>query len=299
MLAAAPEFSLERRAYGWCGLFRAMASPCEVHVPAVARGKAERVVAAVQGEAQRIETKFSRYRQDNVVARINAAGGQPVIVDAETARLLDYAAELFTLSEGRFDITSGVLRRVWTFDGSANVPDPAAIEALLPSIGWLRVDWRSPVLRMPDGMQIDFGGIGKEYAVDCAAAILREEVDAGMINFGGDLISIGPPSNLPGQAWTVGIESLSGRGAATRISLATGALATSGDAHRFVLRDGKRFGHILDARTGWPVEQAPRSVTVLATSCTQAGMLATFAMLLGAAAEAFLEAQNVKFWVLR
>ena len=276
-----------------------MASPCEVHVPGVGRGTAGDIVAAVEAEARRIETKFSRYRNDNVVAGINTAGGQAVVVDDETARLIDYAAELHTLSEGRFDITSGALRRAWTFDGSESVPSPEAIAALLPSIGWTRVDWRMPVLQMPSGMEIDFGGIGKEYAVDRAAAIMRNRIDVGMINFGGDLVSIGPPPDASAHAWTVGIESLSGAGAATRIALTTGALATSGDARRFLLRDGRRYGHILDARTGWPVEAAPRSVTVLGTTCTQAGMLATFAMLFGAAAEAFLEAQDVRYWILR
>jgi thiamine biosynthesis lipoprotein len=98
----------------------------------------------------------------------------------------------------------------------------------------------------------------------------------------------------------VGIEALADPArAAKEIELARGALATSGDARRFVLKHGKRFGHILDPRTGWPVEGAPRSVTVAAPTCTQAGMLATFALLHGADAEAFLDAQGVRHWCLR
>jgi thiamine biosynthesis lipoprotein len=154
---------------------------------------------------------------------------------------------------------------------------------------------------MPAGMEIDFGGIGKEYAVDRAAHLVRDLTENCMINFGGDLVSIGPPriSVQPSEGWTVGIESLSGGQTAKRILLKTGALATSGDARRFLIRDGRRYGHILDARTGWPVPDAPRSVTVLASTCTQAGMLASFAMLMGEGAETFLESQQVTHWCLR
>ncbi|MGW8370384.1 MAG: FAD:protein FMN transferase [Gammaproteobacteria bacterium] len=119
--------------------------------------------------------------------------------------------------------------------------------------------------------------------------------------FGGDLIALGPgdSTGLADDGWTVGIESLSGGSAVRRISLATGALATSGDSRRYLIREGRRYGHILDPRTGWPVPDAPRSVTVLAATCTQAGMLATFAMLMGCDAESFLRSQDVKFWCLR
>jgi FAD:protein FMN transferase len=276
-----------------------MASPCEVHVTGVGRGKAEGIVDAVCGEAARIEAKFSRYLEGNIVDRLNSAGGEPVTVDDETARLLDYAEQLYALSEGRFDITSGVLRRAWTFDGGEAVPGPQAVDDLRSRVGWDKVEWKNGVLRMPAGMEIDFGGIGKEYAVDRAAEIARQQTTHCMINFGGDLIAVGPPANGRMRSWTVGIESLSGGRAARGIALTTGALATSGDTRRFLIEDGRRYGHILDARTGWPVADAPRSVTVLASTCTQAGMLATFSMLMGAQAEQFLESQSVTYWCLR
>jgi thiamine biosynthesis lipoprotein len=119
-----------------------------------------------------------------------------------------------------------------------------------------------------------------------------------LINFGGDLLAVGPqPGDRP---WRVGIESLASDGvAAKQIDLGVGALATSGDARRYLLKDGKRYGHILDPRTGWPVEGAPRSVTVAAPTCTHAGMLATLALLRGSDADAFLAAQGVQYWTLR
>jgi FAD:protein FMN transferase len=289
---------LVERPYGWLGSFAAMASPCEVHVAGATREVAERVLDIVAGEARRVEAQFSRYRPHNVVHAINTAEGRSVVVDEETARLIDYAVQLHELSDGRFDITSGVLRKVWRFDGSDRVPTSSAVKKVLGKVGWCRARWRAPELTLEPGMQIDFGGIGKEYAVDRAAALAAPLWTGCLINFGGDLLALGP--SLGGRPWRVGIEALGDpTAAAEELDLQRGAVATSGDARRFLLKAGRRYGHVLDARTGWPVEGAPRSVTVTAPTCTQAGMLATLALLNGADAEAFLEAQHARYWCLR
>jgi thiamine biosynthesis lipoprotein len=288
---------LRARGDGWLGTFQAMASPCEVHIAGVDEATAARALAIVSTEAWRIEAKWSRYRAFNIVHQINGADGRTVIVDDETARLLDYAAALHELSGGRFDITSGVLRQAWNFDGSDRLPAPEVVAKLCARIGWQRAQWRSPALTLEPGMEIDFGGIGKEYAVDRAAALVQGICTSCLLNFGGDLLALGPAAH--GRPWRVGIEALSGSEAAHEIDLTRGALATSGDARRFLVKNGKRYGHILDPLTGWPVEDAPRSVTVAAPTCTQAGMLATFALLHGAGAEAFLENEGVQHWCLR
>ena len=289
---------LSRRGSGWLGTFRAMASPCEVHVDDADLATAERVVALAAAEAQRIEAKLSRYRRGNVIDAINTAEGRPVVVDEETARLLDYAARLYELSGGRFDVTSGVLRRAWRFDGSDAVPAAETVAALLPIVGWDKARWHTPEITLLPGMEIDLGGIGKEYAVDRAAGLVKPLSTKCLLNFGGDLLALGPQAG--GAPWRVGIESVTAAAtAAKHIELRVGALATSGDARRFLLKDGKRYGHILDPRTGWPVAGAPRSVTVAAATCTEAGMLATLALLQGADAEGFLEAQGARFWALR
>jgi thiamine biosynthesis lipoprotein len=275
-----------------------MASPCEVHVAGADRATAERILALAAGEAARIEGKFSRYRRGNVIDAINTAEGRTVTVDEETARLLDYAAQLFELSDGKFDVTSGVLRRVWRFDGSDRVPSRKTVAALLPIVGWDKVQWQAPHLTLAPGMEVDLGGIGKEYAVDRAGALVRSLSTHCLLNFGGDLLALGPQAG--GEPWRVGIESVRDSATAARhIDLAIGALATSGDARRYLLKDGRRYGHILDPTTGWPVVDAPRSITVAADTCTQAGMLATLALLQGRAAEAFLAAQGVQYWALR
>jgi thiamine biosynthesis lipoprotein len=278
--------------------FAAMASPCEVLLPSMERQAALAIGTIAAAEAWRIEKKYSRYRSDSVTAWIHAHRGAAIEMDEETASLLDFAAQCFNLSEGRFDITSGVLRRAWSFDGSDRIPESAAVERLLPLVGFDKVQWRSPRLWLPDGMELDFGGIGKEYAVDRAYELIAARHSTPfLVNFGGDLRANRPPSHAP---WQVGIERPdTDREATLILELERGGLATSGDSRRFLLKNGVRYGHILDPRTGWPVPNAPRSVTVAASSCTEAGLLSTMALLQGANAHAFLEEQGVRHWILR
>lgn len=279
--------------------FRAMATPCEVRIETDDAGAAARAAHAAEAEARRIEVKFSRYRDDSVIGRINNAKGAPVEVDDETALLFDFAAHCHRVSDGLFDVTSGVLRRIWRFDGSDNIPSDAEVRALRRQIGWRKVEWNAPTIRMPEGMEIDLGGIGKEYAVDRALAAARLLTDAPiLVNFGGDLAVSGPRGG--GRRWAVAIESVDRSGeAAAMLEIAAGALATSGDARRFLLRNGVRYSHILDPRKGRPVMGAPRSVTVAAQTCLEAGMVATLAMLQGRKAEKFLKRERAKAWCIR
>jgi FAD:protein FMN transferase len=278
--------------------FTAMASPCEVLLPTVDRPAALQLGAVVAQEAWRIEKKFSRYRADSVTAWIHANCGTVIEVDPETASLIDFASQCFQISGGLFDITSGILRHAWKFDGSDRVPESKAIERLLPVIGFDKLEWSSPRLLLPMGMELDFGGIGKEYAVDRAYEMLAaNRSDPFLINFGGDLRANRAPTH---GSWQVGIERPDSVGEAKMIlELEHGALATSGDSRRYLLKNGVRFGHILDPRTGWPVAGAPRSVTVAASSCTEAGLLASLALLQGDRAREFLEQEGVRYWLVQ
>lgn len=275
-----------------------MGSPCELLCDLGSSRDAKKLTQLVAAEAWRIEEKLSRYIDGNIIHRINTAAGMPVEVDDETAQLLNFAETLFSLSDGAFDITSGVLRRAWTFDGSDNVPAKEEVAALLSLVGWGKANWHAPMLTLPENMQIDLGGIGKEYAVDRVISILRAEDNRPfLVNFGGDLAVTGPPQTR--KAWTVGIEAIEVGGATRLIELRQGALATSGDARRFLKKDGVRYGHVIDPRTGWPVKEAASSITVAADTCTQAGMLSTLAMLKGASAEKFLDSQSEQYWCHR
>lgn len=298
-MSAAGDTCLEQKGDHWSGTFMAMASPCEVLMAVPDRQEARRLLDIAAPEAFRIERKFSRYRDDNIIYKINNAVGRPVRVDDELAGLLDFAQRCYDLSDGRFDVTSGVLRNVWKFDGSDRVPSKAKVKKQLRFVGWEKSRWTRPWFELPAGMEIDLGGIGKEYAVDRVAGLLRAETASStLVNFGGDLFVSGLRPN--GKPWQVGIENPNVPLDATGIlELRRGGVATSGDAARFILKDGVRYSHVLDPRTGWPVIRAPRSVTVAAECCTEAGLLATLAMLHGEGAEEFLETQGVRHWCLR
>ena len=277
--------------------FTAMASACEVLLPLMSEHAALGIGMVAAQEAWRVEKKYSRYRDDSVTAWIHENRGTIIEVDPETASLIDFASQCFDLSEGLFDITSGVLRRAWNFNGSDRIPGAAVIERLLPLVGFEKLQWQSPRLLLPAGMELDFGGIGKEYAVDRAYELLaaRDSTPV-LINFGGDLRANRPPSHGP---WQVGIERPdTDREATMVLDLESGALATSGDSRRYLLRDGIRYGHILNPLTGWPNPESPRSITVAASSCTEAGLLSTVAMLQGAGAQAYLDEQGVRYWLL-
>lgn len=286
---------LEKTAHGWRGQFKAMASPCEVLMRELPAAQARQIVDAVAAEAWRVEQKFSRYRDDNIVYAINHAGGNWCELDDETERLLDYAHSCWQLSDGMFDITSGVLRRAWKFDGSDRIPSQSQIRPLLDQLGWSQVQRKVGAVQMPAAMELDFGGIGKEYAVDRALQLARQLTDTPLlVNFGGDIAAWCGDA----EPWQVGLEGLGDGKLAGSFALANGALATSGDSRRYLLHNGERYSHVLDPHTGWPVADAPHSVTVFAAQCTLAGMLATLALLRGADAEKFLLQQGVQYWCL-
>jgi thiamine biosynthesis lipoprotein len=295
--SAGRSFQLAKKSGHVHGSFIAMGSPCELLIESDDESLAKELLRIVADEAWRIEDKYSRYVPGNIIDRINRSNGDPVEVDEETANLLDFAATLTDMSEGLFDITSGVLREAWRFDGSGVLPEATTVDSILERVGWHRLDWSRPLLTLRPAMQIDLGGIGKEYAVDKAAGLVREKSGIScLINFGGDIFATGFSADSRG--WQVGIEAPDSGGQIANkiIRLKNGGLATSGDARRFLLEDGVRYGHILNPRTGWPVTDAPRSITVAADTCTQAGMLTTLAMLRGPDAAAFLEQQNVQYW---
>jgi FAD:protein FMN transferase len=280
--------------------FTAMAGPCIVLVDSEDQRLGLEMGGIAETEALRIEAKFSRYRP-SVVTDINRGAGSPVVVDSETADLIDYAARCHELSGGLFDITSGALRRVWRFDGSGagSIPSESEVRRVLRDVGWHRVSWNRPTLTLCAGMEVDFGGIGKEYAVDRALTLaLARSQQPVLVNFGGDLRVSGPRRD--GASWRVAIEDANRAGDSVGLlELAAGALATSGDTYRHIVKDGRRLGHVLDPRTGWPVADAPKSVTVHAATCTEAGLLAKLALLSGAGAEEFLKAEGVRAWCVR
>jgi FAD:protein FMN transferase len=279
--------------------FYAMGSNCAVRLCGETAEKVEQFATATESEIRRIEERYSRYRGDSELGRINkvAATGGSIDIDAETAGLIAYAKACFAKSDGRFDITSGLLRTVWDFSAS-RLPDQGSIDAVLPFIGLDDVTLSENQLhfRKP-GMELDLGGLGKEYAADRAAEICASlGARHGFVDLGGDIRAIGPqPSGLP---WRVGIRHpREADKLVAEIALSNGALATSGDYERFIEVDGRRYCHILDPQTGWPA-QGLSSVTVISDRCLIAGSLSTAAMLKGTDGAAWLQGLGVRHIVV-
>ena len=257
----------------------AMGGYCEFQIYDASRINAKRIVRQLTTEVRRLEQKYSRFRSNSLVTEINySAGGKLGIkIDSETRSLFNHALTCFEQSNGLFDITAGALSRIWDFK-TARVPAPAQIDALLPRIGFSRLSWRNSRLLMPAGMEIDFGGIVKEYAADAVAKLGRRlGVKHGLVNLGGDFAVIGSqPDNQP---WTVGVADPKQRDRLmAKIDLLDGGLASSGDYERCFIHEGKRYSHIVNPKTGWPCDGL-RAVSVAANLCTVAGSMATIAML--------------------
>jgi thiamine biosynthesis lipoprotein len=277
--------------------FDAMASPNGLQIWHDDESRARTLAETAIADVRRIEAKYSRYRDDSVTARINrAAGGAAVTIDAETYALLGYADHCHRLSTGRFDITSGVLRRAWDFRRSPpRLPGQDEIAAATALIHWPCVEWSRRSVRLPRrGMEIDFGGIGKEYAADRMATICHDGgARHALANLGGDVRAAGPQQD--GSPWRVGISHPRQAVAVmATVEIDGGAVATSGDYERFFDLDGRRYCHIIDARSGRPVTHW-QSISVLAPLCVLGGSCATIAMLLEDEAEAFLAREGVAY----
>jgi len=277
--------------------FDAMGSPNELQIWHDDERRARMLADTAIADVRRIEAKYSRYRGDSVTARINgAAGAAAVAIDAETYALLGYADRCHRLSAGRFDITSGVLRHAWDFRRSPpRLPDETEVAAVTALIDWPSVEWSPRSVRLPRrGMEIDFGGIGKEYAADRMATICHDSgAPHTLANLGGDVRAAGPQPD--GSPWRVGISHPRQADAImATVEIDGGAVATSGDYQRFFDLDGRRYCHIIDARSGRPVTHW-QSISVLAPLCVLAGSCATIAMLLEEDGEAFLGREGVPY----
>ena len=279
--------------------FRAMANPCSIYFE---RGDCSddsfnKIAKTIAEEAWRIEQKYSRYLDNSIVTKINNSQGQIVKIDPETFNLLKLADTLWQESDGKFDISSGVLRTLWNFNNQSSVPAEKIIQELLRHIGWHKISFDQDKIVLPKGMQIDFGGIGKEYATDrCAEIGAQLTPKRLLVNLGGDIAVRGDEKNQ--QPWQVSIESKKGNGKIWKtFNISSGAIATSGDVYKSFVLNGKRYGHIINAATGYPIENPPRTVTVAAPNCTEAGILTTLAILQGDKAKEFLEQNERPYWL--
>ena len=268
--------------------FSAMGCPCElaIYLPQGlerTRGvKRKAIIDIALGEIERLEQQYSHYRAESGIKRLQRLARLPwgATPDSETRTMLDFSQVLFNGSGGRFDITAGALTQLW--EQADHLPTAAEIRQAQRLCGWHRVYWDGQRLKLPTGMRLNLGGVVKEYAADRTALVLkRHGIQHGYVDLGGDLHVLGPHPD--GRPWAVGIRHPRQPGAAARIELTTGGLATSGDYERSRRLGGRDCSHLIDARRGTPVEGLA-AVSVLAHSCLVAGGIATVAMLLQPAA---------------
>lgn len=278
--------------------FKAMGSPCELQFYAASASVAQQIAQQITNDIYRLEQKYSRYRADSFLSKINQIGqtGGSISIDDETVGLLNYAQTCYELSDGLFDITSGILRRAWQFEKNV-LPDDKMIQSLLSKIGWQHISIENAVLTFSRAeMELDFGGIVKEYAADRAAtSFLNAGILHGIVNLGGDIKIIGAhPDKKP---WRVGIQHPRDKNKIWKtLKLKTGALASSGDYERCIVIDGVRYGHILDPKTGYPVQQLA-AVSVVADLCVVAGSATTIAMLKEKEGEKWLKSLGLTYFV--
>ncbi|MCF7971981.1 MAG: FAD:protein FMN transferase [Methylococcaceae bacterium] len=277
--------------------FHAMGSPCHVQFYASSKKVAQQAQKNLNDCLASLEQRYSRYRDDSLISVINrgAGLGKATPIDTETAALLAYAQQCYEESDGLFDVTSGILRRIWSMDKTA-LPSDGEVNELLPLIGWDKVQWSDKAVYLPlVGMQLDFGGIVKEYAADSVAQRLHGlGVVSGIVELGGDIKVIGPQPN--GQGWPVAIrDPRQPDKVVIQLILTSGALASSGDYERFQLIDGVRYSHLLNPKTGKPVTGL-RAVSILSEHCVVAGSLATLAMLKGEQGLSWLQENQLPFF---
>jgi len=266
--------------------FPALGTRCEVQYAASGGdSQAAAFERATVGWVQAFEARYSRFRADSLLSRINAAAGRDwVEADAEMEGMFKLCDTVVFMTQGILDPTALPLIRLWNWKAQPPVvPTAEAIAAARRLVGWAKVQRRPGGVFLPEaGMALDFGGFGKEYAVDVVADIARDHgIADALIDFGRDLRALGAPPGRP--AWHIGLEDPQRPGTTwASVALKDGrGIASSGDYVRSFVVEGRRYGHIIDPRTGWPVAHGCTQATVIAGTCLQAGVLSTAAFVLG------------------
>lgn len=265
--------------------FQAMGTQCAVRCRTMDAAAAVDFQQEVLAWVADFEATYSRFLPESLISRINAEAGRDwVEIDTDTERLFELCGQLVFTTRGAFDPTALPLIRLWNWKAERpSVPRVDAIRAAQELVGWTKVRRKPGAICLPvAGMCLDLGGIGKEFAVDRVLTMARQRgLEHVLVDFGQDIRVCGRPADKP--AWHVGLQDPANPARCwAGVAVNNHAVATSGDYFRSFTIDGVRYGHILDPRTGYPVVHGCRSVTVIAPSCTVAGVLSTTAFILGA-----------------
>lgn len=247
--------------------------------------QANEAIEAGITEIKRIEALISEWQPTSQTSAINrSAGGMPVSVDEELYELIRRSLRISELTGGAFDISWAAADKVWKFDGSMKeMPSPEAVENSIRHIGYQKIqlipETHSVFLR-EQGMKIGFGAIGKGYAANRARDLMRRMgIQSGVVNAAGDLITWGKQAD--GQPWYIGIADPDDKEKVfSWLTADHTAVVTSGSYEKYAEINGKRYGHIIDPRTGYPVSGL-KSVTIICPDAELADALATAVFVLG------------------
>ena len=247
--------------------------------------KAGKAMEDALAEMARIETVMSEWKPSTELSSLNhAAGKEAMTISAELFEVLDVAKRIHGETKGSFDVTFHGVGHLWSFKPGSTPPTADAIKAALPLVDGsaVELDRAARTVRLPkEGMKIGLGAIAKGYAVDRASALLRERGFANhVVEAGGDTYASGSKGDQP---WRVGVKDPESQGSLGVLSIRGRAVVTSGDYMRFFEHEGRRYAHIIDPTTGWPVEasKSPKSVTLLANDATQADAYCTAVAVMG------------------
>jgi len=264
---------------------RALGTECRVLFAAPSYGAADRFRKQSSDWLVSFESRYSRFLETSLISQINdAAGKQAVEVDDELVSIFKLCDWFHWASRGLFDPTLLPLARLWDYHTDApQVPEAEAIERARQLVDWKAVEREGNRVFLPrEGMALDIGGIGKEYAVDRVMGMAQADgFQDVMVDFGHDVRVIGSPPE--GGSWRIGLEDPKSPGRCWSGAALSGmAIASSGNYARGFNCGGARYGHILDPRSGYPADSGCQSVSVVAPTCTEAGILSTAAVVLGA-----------------
>ncbi len=264
--------------------FRALGTHCEIQYEHPDPEAGAEFARAAKSWTLHFETTYSRFRPDSLISRINqAAGIRPIDVDTETESLLQLVDGLYFLTQGVLDPSTLPLTLLWDFKNpNPRIPTSHEVETARRLCGWPKIARSGRRIYLPEkGMGLDFGGFGKEYAVDRVIELARQHgCTAALVDFGHDVACYGKPSHAP--CWHIGLENPTAPGTAWgSVVLQEGAVASSGNYLRGFMREGKRYGHIIDPRTGYPVTNEVEATYIIHGTCLEAGILSTSCYILG------------------
>jgi len=284
----------------------AMGSYFEVRLPVCTPGAIDLASRSLD-VIESLEFQMTVYRDDSEVALLNASAHRgPVPVERELFNLLERAVDLWKTTEGAYDVTSGALSLAWGFTrGPRRVPDPETLLDARSCTGsqYLSLDREAATIAFDrPGLTINLGSIGKGYAIDRAAEVIRDHwyPTSGLIHGGrSSLYALGSPPDDFGGRWEIAVRNpLDPDSPVGTVRLRNRGMGTSGAALQQFEEGGRAYGHLIDPRTGVPPEDGPLSVTVLAPSAAEADALSTAFYLIGAEKTAAYVAEHPEIGVI-